>query len=643
MESRGESPGNLGPSAEADRPIETGFKSRLGSLALLAGVIGVAAFLRFAALDADPPPSFSRDFLSDETWWSHNARNHALFGVWRLDDFNQALFAAPLHTFLERLSFFGGVDFWRVRAVSAWAGLVTILSIGLILHREVGVGGSAVGMTLLATDYFCLQYDRSGFVEPVPAAFMALSYALVTRPSRHRVWLFLAGVSAALACLGKINSVFFTIGPLAWPLVRTNAGSARRSQALDVLAIAAGLAIPLMTFGLTFVLPNLAEYLSQNGRLRDETKLHGFHFVLNFLTTSIHEWRGELVIASMMSQALLPTILGLLWLLHAVSQAARKGFRAMLRGLSDSERIALLWIGPFLPYFLLQDNSQDRRYYVFVAPLVLLGVQLLVSRRSERIELNTADLRPKRALIVLVPCFLVALMYLRVPLADALYTGFRDWVIGDSPGLSREGATAISTIMLGALLAPSLWWLLRQVPRLGLTTMTAALIVVLVGGTFQLSRLLRQAASTSFTLRDAGRRFTAQLKPEDRVVDGQPLILESRCRNLILLDRRYCGYPYYGYDFITNYRPTHRMVIDSQPVDAAGFDELLRIQMGGTYRSVPESLVHFPVFPDEGGQMQIVVTAARIVPTGEPAHPLGPPSIPLTRITRSHLHPAPRP
>ena len=78
---------------------------------LLFVIILGAGSVRLLALSADPPSTTKQDFITDEAWWAHNARNHTLFGQWVLDDFNQALFAAPMHTAMIRLSFMcGGVS-----------------------------------------------------------------------------------------------------------------------------------------------------------------------------------------------------------------------------------------------------------------------------------------------------------------------------------------------------------------------------------------------------------------------------------------------------------------------------------------------------------------------------------------------------
>ena len=306
---------------------------------LTLAVLALAGVLRLAALDADPPATFSRDFISDESWWAHNARNHALFGHWRLDDFNQGFFAAPLHTCLERLSFaVGGVHLRQARLVSALAGLSTVILIGLIMKREVGARGSLAAMAILATDYFAVSYDRAAFVEPLPTAFMSLSLALVTWPRGGKIWFVLAGVAADLACFSKTNSIFFLATPFVWTLIRPRRQDDPGSRRGDALALSVGMVVPLLVFIVTFVLPDLPEYISENGRLRKESKVNGLLGVLNVFTFRIQNVKNGVTFSGVLTQALLPTMLGLLWFLHALTQSARHGFLAMIRSLTMFRR-----------------------------------------------------------------------------------------------------------------------------------------------------------------------------------------------------------------------------------------------------------------------------------------------------------------
>ena len=597
-------------STAAPEPRPGGWTGPILFLALLA----VGSFLRLTALSADPPPTLSPDFLSDETWWAHNARNHALFGHWLVDDFNQGFFAAPLHTLLERISFaIGGVNLKQARLVSALAGSATILFIGLFVRRAIGFRASLIAMGFLATDYFAVSFDRAGFVEPLPSAFMSLSIALMTWPRLGRTGLVLAGVAADLACLSKINSIFFLATPLVWVMIRSRPGRDLRGRLGDLLALMVGIAVPLAIFAVTFVLPNLPEYLSQNGRLRDESKVGGRMVLLNIFTISIQDGKAGLMLSGLATQSLLPTILGMLWLIHALSQAARHGFRKLFHNLTDPERIALLWIGSFMPYFVLQDNGPDRRYYVFIAPLAILGAQLLAVRREERIELHTSDLRARRALIVLSACFIAAAFYLRAPAATALGELFRDIRIGDQPGLSKISLTFLATALIALIALPSLWVLLRKLPRSGINVMLAAVIIALVGETLQVSRLVATAASLTYTLDRTGRDFATRLGPDARVINGQPLVMATKCRNLIMLDRRPVGHPYYGMNCLEEFRPTHLLTSSFVPLDQAGFDQQLRDTLGDRYRSVPSTLESFQFWPDADGKLRAHVTLGRIV------------------------------
>ena len=74
----------------------------------------------------------------DEGAWVHNARNKALFGSWRLDEWNP-LFIAPVFTGLEYLSFeLFGVGVRQARLVSEMAGVLSVLLLGLGVRRIAG-------------------------------------------------------------------------------------------------------------------------------------------------------------------------------------------------------------------------------------------------------------------------------------------------------------------------------------------------------------------------------------------------------------------------------------------------------------------------------------------------------------------------
>jgi hypothetical protein len=78
--------------------------------ALLAGIV-----LRTVWLRADPPIEGVGIVWHDEGAWVHNARNGALWDVWRTDEWNP-VFIAPVFTALEYAAFEAfGVGTWQAR------------------------------------------------------------------------------------------------------------------------------------------------------------------------------------------------------------------------------------------------------------------------------------------------------------------------------------------------------------------------------------------------------------------------------------------------------------------------------------------------------------------------------------------------
>ena len=87
---------------------------------MLFAVLALAVMLRGLFPAADPPwRSPVGAVWHDEGAWVHNARNKALFGQWRLDEWNP-VFIAPVFTSLEYLSFsaFGVMLVRRGRGIS---------------------------------------------------------------------------------------------------------------------------------------------------------------------------------------------------------------------------------------------------------------------------------------------------------------------------------------------------------------------------------------------------------------------------------------------------------------------------------------------------------------------------------------------
>ena len=111
----------------------------------------------------------------DEGAWVHNAHNKAIYGLWRVDEWNP-LFIAPVFTGLEYLSFeMFGVGLRQARLVSELAGLASVVLLGLGVRRIAGDLSGLIAAGLLATNYVYIMYDRAAIMEALMAAFIVAS------------------------------------------------------------------------------------------------------------------------------------------------------------------------------------------------------------------------------------------------------------------------------------------------------------------------------------------------------------------------------------------------------------------------------------------------------------------------------------
>jgi len=100
--------------------------------AVLVAIALLALAMRTVYPAADPPWRTTVGIVwHDEGAWVHNARNKALYGAWRVDEWNP-VFIAPVFTGLEYLSFKAfGVGVRQARLVSALAGVASVLLLAL--------------------------------------------------------------------------------------------------------------------------------------------------------------------------------------------------------------------------------------------------------------------------------------------------------------------------------------------------------------------------------------------------------------------------------------------------------------------------------------------------------------------------------
>jgi 4-amino-4-deoxy-L-arabinose transferase-like glycosyltransferase len=172
-------------------------------------IFAVGVTLRVLWLRADPPVTSVGIVWHDEGAWTHNARNLALWGQSRTDNWNP-VYIAPIFTALEYGSFRAfGVGTWQARVVPVVSGLAAIVLLMAGLNAIGGRKAALVGGILLATNYWFVMWNRAALMESTMTAFLVAAWAAYALAERRPWWGLVAGTCAALAFFTKAAAAFF--------------------------------------------------------------------------------------------------------------------------------------------------------------------------------------------------------------------------------------------------------------------------------------------------------------------------------------------------------------------------------------------------------------------------------------------------
>ena len=234
----------------------------------------LAALLRGLYPTADPPWRATVGVVwHDEGAWTHNARNRALWGTWRTDDWNP-LYVAPVFTGLEYAAFATfGVGTWQARLVPMTLGVIAVVALGCGVAR---IGGRRAGIAagvLLATNYVGAMYDRAAIMEGPMAAAIVVSWWAFAKAQERPAWGAVAGVAAIAAYFVKAAAVFFVgaIGltalvAIALPVRSAGERAGDRGRAAGLWTLA-GLAVAGIVALALFVGPEWSEYRFYNWQM----------------------------------------------------------------------------------------------------------------------------------------------------------------------------------------------------------------------------------------------------------------------------------------------------------------------------------------------------------------------------------------
>jgi hypothetical protein len=128
----------------------------------------------------------------------------------------------------------------------------------------------------------------------------------------------------------------------------------------------------------------------------------------------------------------------------------------------------------------------------------------------------------------------------------------------------------------------------------------------------QILMIARAASGLSFSLKRACEQAHCLIGDESRVVDGSALVFGTKSRNLILLDRRWAGYPFFGKRSLPSFRPTH-VTLGGEHSEIQ-FARATRELLSGRGRYVPGTLHIFRSCPDGRGGMRFTIALGEVTP-----------------------------
>jgi hypothetical protein len=405
-------------------------------VALLLVILCLGGMLRTVWLRADPPwyPTVGV-IWHDEGAWVHNARNKALFGAWRQDEWNP-MYVAPLFTLAEYASFSGfGVGTWQARLVSAAAGTISIALLALGVRRLGGTLAGLIAAVLLATDYVYVMYDRAAIMEALMVAWIVAAWWASTRAEDGPGWGAVAGVFAACAYFTKAAAVFYVaalafaaIWSVIWPRVRHE-----RSAAAWTLA---GLAVAFGAAAAFFVLPHWADYRFYNWQMSVTRKPS--YDVKSMLTRV--SWFP--ILHDQFSRMWFAVVVGVFG-----------GWSILIRWTRAlaSERLLFLWLSVGILELLVHDVGNERRF-VFLIP-VLIAITALVLARGRGLLPEDVRNVPRRMVWLLSPAVLYSAYIVCGPVGRLPFI----YEVRGEARLSGLLALAVGTTVLVFWNRASLW------------------------------------------------------------------------------------------------------------------------------------------------------------------------------------------
>jgi 4-amino-4-deoxy-L-arabinose transferase-like glycosyltransferase len=482
--------------------------SRRAFVGAVVVVLALAALPRLAWLTADPPTQAHANVgvvWHDEGAWVHNARNRALWGAWRTDNWNP-MFLTPVFTALEYAAFRAfGVGLWQARTVPVVSGLAAIAFFMAGLSAIAGRRAAVMGGALLSCNYVFLMWNRAALMESTMTSLMVMSWAACGLARAKTWWALPAGVFAVLAFFTKASAAAFLAAVVFDSLVSVWLDRARdgRRAIWTVVGVAGSLAV----IAAAFVLPYWSEFRFYNWEMSVVRKPD--YSIGAFITRA--SW--------------LPVVHDFfmwMWPVLVVAVLSMSRIASRWRSALPAERLLVLWVVVGLLELVIHDSGNERRYVMFMPAFIALAA-LGVGPAAGAEEPAAA---PARGTLWFLWPFAVGMSYLVA--ASGLRVAFLDRIHGGGPHpyhavvvVSAVAAAAMGLLMLAAW-TRSARWLAR--PRPPLAVIVVAAVATMAGDIWHFARWARTRQEVNYRASiEVGRLLPAGTPVQGKLANGLSL------------------------------------------------------------------------------------------------------------------------
>jgi len=340
---------------------------------LLAGLVLAVLLVRLFALGSDPLAQTDTGFIYDWGEWTKNARQHALWGVWILDDYNPGYYSAFAYTLAVRLAFaMLGVGWAQMLVVNALSGVATMMVVFAMVRSATSFRVAVVAAVLAGLNPLTIVYDRSAYPESFQLVFMTLAVAGVLS---ERPWAMVAGgISLAMAVAAKVTGlVALPIVGLAWAVRwawSRRMGADQRVLLAQAIRFGAAAGVVLLVYSVAFVIPN-------------------WHWIrMQFMFASVGQFSAVGAGArpgrvSLFGNNLLGLRLNgffaMQWYLLFIGALFAMGriSRTLRQPVVQLELVCWAWFGFGMLYLARLFYQPDRRFLIVLPPLVILAALFL--------------------------------------------------------------------------------------------------------------------------------------------------------------------------------------------------------------------------------------------------------------------------